>query len=104
MIKKKIYLDKNAEKELSKLNEKIQDKFHARLKILEEEGKIEFPEGKKATKNLFEIRIKLKGEYRGLYAYIGKTDIIILHLFKKKTQRTPLKNLKTAQRRLKQYE
>ena len=103
-MKKKIYYDKSAEKEFSKFNKKIQDEFHSFFKILEEEGKLEFPEGKKVTKNLFEIRIKFKGEYRGFYAYVEKADIIILHFFKKKTQRTPLKNLKTAQRRLKQYE
>lgn len=104
MIKKKIYLDKNVKKELSEFSEEIQDEFHAHFKILEEKGKLEFPEGRKITKNLFEIRIKYKGEYRGFYAYIGKTDIIVLHFFKKKTKRTPLKNLKTAERRLRQYE
>lgn len=102
-IKKKVYIDKNAEKELLRFSKDIQDGFYTYFKILRKEGKLDFPEARKVTGDLFEIRIKLKGEYRGFYAYVGETDIIILHVFRKKTQKTPLKNLKTAERRLKQY-
>ena len=103
-MKKNIFVDRNAEKELREFNEGVQLEFEAYFKILELEGKLDFPQAKKVTKNLFEIRIKLKGEYRGFYAYIGKLDIVILHFFKKKTQKTPIKDLELAQRRLKQYE
>ena len=103
-MKKNIFVDRNAEKELREFNEGVQVEFEAYFKILELEGKLDFPQAKKVTKNLFEIRIKLKGEYRGFYAYIGKLDIVILHFFKKKTQKTPIKDLELAQRRLKQYE
>ncbi|MDO8658731.1 MAG: type II toxin-antitoxin system RelE/ParE family toxin [Candidatus Levybacteria bacterium] len=50
------------------------------------------------------MRIKLQGEYRSLYAYIGELNIVILHFFRKKTQKTPIKNLELAQRRLRLYE
>ena len=103
-MKKNIFVDRNAEKELREFNEGVQLEFEAYFKILELEGKLDFPQAKKVTKNLFEIRIKLKGEYRGFYVYIGKLDIVILHFFKKKTQKTPIKDLELAQRRLKQYE
>ena len=103
-MKKNIFIDKNAEKELRELGEEIQLEFEAYFKILELEGKLDLPQAKKVTKNLFEIRIKLKGEFRGFYAYIGKLDIVILHFFRKKTQKTPIKDLELAQRRLKQYE
>ena len=103
-MKKSIFVDKNAEKELRDFSEEVQLEFEAYFKILELEGKLDFPHAKKVTRDLFEIRIKLKGEYRGFYAYVGKLDIVILHFFRKKTQKTPIKELELAQRRLKQYE
>src|SRR3989344_299279 len=103
-MKKNIFVDKNAEKELRDFSEEVQLEFEAYFKILEFEGKLDFPQAKKITKDLFEIRIKLKGEYRGFYAYIGKLDIVILHFFRKKTQKTPIKDLEIAERRLRLYE
>lgn len=97
-------MDKNAEKELRAFGEEVQLEFEAYFKILELEGKLGFPQARKITRDIFEIRIKLKGEYRGFYAYIGKQDIVILHFFRKKTQKTPLKDLDLAQRRLRIYE
>lgn len=102
-MKKKVYLDKNAEKELWEFGEEVQLGFEAYFKVLELEGKLDFPSARKVTKDLFEIRIKLQGEYRGFYAYIGKLNIVILHFFRKKTQKTPIKDLELAQRRLEQY-
>ena len=103
-MKKKIYLDKNAEKELRGFDYEVQLEFEAYFKILELEGKLGFPQAKKNTKDLFEIRVKLQGEYRGFYAYLGKSDIIVLRLFRKKTQKTSIKELKIAKKRLKRYE
>jgi len=103
-MKKNIFVDKNAEKELREFEDEVQLEFEAYLKILELEGKLDFPHAKKISRDLFEIRIKMQGEYRSFYAYIGKLDIVILHFFRKKTQKTPIKNLELAQRRLKLYE
>jgi len=103
-MKKNIFIDKSAEKELRKFGEEVQLEFEAYFKILELEGKLDFPHAKKITRDLFEIRIKLQGEYRCFYAYVGKLDIVILHFFRKKTQKTPIKDLELAQRRLKLYE
>ena len=103
-MKKNIFVDKNAEKELREFSEEVQLAFEAYFKILELEGKLDFPQAKKITRDLLEIRVKFQGEYRGFYAYIGKLDIVILHFFRKKTQKTRIKDLELAQRRLKQYE
>src|SRR3989344_1476067 len=103
-MKKNIFVDKNAEKELRGFSEDVQLEFEAYFKILELEGKLDFPSARKVTKDIFEIRIKLQGEYRGFYAYAGKLDIVVLHFFRKKTQKTPVKDLELALRRLKQYE
>ena len=103
-MKKNVFLDKHAENELREFGEEVQLEFEAYFKILGLEGKLDFPHAKKIGRDLLEIRIKLQGEYRCFYAYIGKLDIIILHFFRKKTQKTPIKDLKLAQRRLKLYE
>ena len=103
-MKKRLLIDSRAEKELRKFIDKVQIEFEAYFVILKKEGKLEFPDSKKIDKNLFEIRIRYKNQYRGFYAYAGKEYVIVLHFFKKKTKKTPLKNIKTAKRRLKQYE
>ena len=103
-MKKNIFVYKNAQRELREFSEEVQIEFEAYFKILELEGKLDFPHAKKVTRDLFEIRIKLQGEYRGFYVYIGRLDIVVLHFFRKKTQKTPIKNLRVAERRLKLYE
>lgn len=101
---KEIFYDKNALKELREFSNEVQKEFQAYIAILASEGKLEFPEARKITKKLFEIRIAQEGAYRGFYAYLAEQYIVILHLFQKKTQKTPLKNIKVAQQRLKKYE
>ena len=103
-MKKIVRVDYRAEKELRSFSREVQFEFKGYFKALETRGKLEFPEAKKLDKNLYEIRVSLEGKYRGFYAYIGKEYIIILHLFRKKSQKTPVKNLKLAKRRLKKYE
>lgn len=52
---------------------------------------------------LWEIKIKAPGGgFRFLYAMIEKDLLFILHAFKKKTQKTPLKEMKLAVKRLKE--
>ncbi|HEX9722441.1 MAG TPA: type II toxin-antitoxin system RelE/ParE family toxin [Candidatus Paceibacterota bacterium] len=103
-MRKEILYDKSAKKELHKLKREIQREFESYIEILENEGRLEFPEARKVAKNLFEIRVVHEGAYRAFYAYTMKDSIVLLHFFQKKTQKTPLKNLKLAQQRLKQYE
>lgn len=104
MIKKIIKIDSRAEEELNSFSEKVKLKFRALIDILISEGRLEYPNGKKIGKNLFEIRIKVGGVYRGLYAYLVDDVIIILHFFNKKSQKTPSKDILVSERRLKEYE
>ena len=103
-MQKKLYVDKNALRELQKFSENIQITFEALFIILREKGRLEYPEAKKIDKNLFELRVKHRGQYRGFYAYVGKTYIVILCFFRKKAQRTPIRFIKVAKRRLTKYE
>ena len=103
-MKKLIKIDKRAEEELDTFSEKVQIKFRGLIDVLMSEGRLEYPDGKKLGKNLFEIRIKVGGIYRGLYAYLVGDVIIILHFFNKKSQKTPSKDISVSERRLKEYE
>ena len=103
-MKKNIYFDKNALKEFRAFKKEVQKEFQVFLEVLKSEGKLEFPEAKKIRKNLFEIRLRSNGAYRGFYAYVWKEHIVILHFFQKKTRKTPIKNIKTAKERLRKYE
>ena len=53
---------------------------------------------------LWEIKIKApSGGYRFLYGMVTSKNLIILHGFKKKTKKTPLKEIRVALKRLKEY-
>jgi len=52
---------------------------------------------------LWEIRILGSSNSRILYAIVVKDSILVLHGFKKKSQKTPTKELATAMLRFKQY-
>lgn len=54
---------------------------------------------KKLRKDLYELRVTGKEQIRVFYTCIGK-NIILLHAFKKKAQKTPGKEIKTVLSRL----
>lgn len=54
---------------------------------------------KKLRRDLYELRITGKEQIRVLYT-VRQRNIILLHAFKKKTQKTPPKEIKTALLRL----
>ena len=49
-----------------------------------------------------EIRIHENGEFRVLYVLAVKNKVNVLHAFRKKTQKTPKREIETARRILKQ--
>ncbi|MDP2630855.1 MAG: type II toxin-antitoxin system RelE/ParE family toxin [Candidatus Uhrbacteria bacterium] len=102
-MKKSIVFDARAVKEFEEFERSVQLSFQSHITILSSEGRLEFPDARKISAEIFEIRIEWGGAYRGLYAYAGKDFIIILHFFNKKSQKTPLKNIAVARQRLKAY-
>lgn len=62
---------------------------------------VRMPYAKKIDTDLYELRIRGKQEVRIFFTYyIGA--VVLLHGFIKKTQQTPLKELKLARRKLRQ--
>ncbi len=87
-------LDKDTENEINAFLRKFRDDYRFR----------QSPYCKKLTKDIFEIRIKVKDCYRILYAFLHQDTVVLLHIFKKKTNKIPKKDLKLAISRLKLYE
>lgn len=64
---------------------------------------LRMPHSKKLTRDIFELRISGIENIRLLYAFGHDRTIYLLHGFKKKTQKTPPRDIKLAKRRLKKY-
>lgn len=60
------------------------------------------PHTRAMGEGLFELRIKSEdGNTRVFYCSVKKEEITVLHIFSKKTQKTPTKELTLAKKRLK---
>ncbi len=83
---------------------KMQARLLKLLELIEEKGaNLGEPHTKAMGNGLFEIRAKAKeGIGRGLFCYLDGQNIIVLHAFVKKAQKTPTKDLKLAKDRLKE--
>lgn len=58
----------------------------------------------KNTNGLWELRIKTRARtYRIFVAQVERKLVLLLHAISKKTQKTPARDLKTAQERLREY-
>jgi len=85
---------------ISTLTTDTKAKIFKSLDLLENYGPmIGMPHVKKIEKLLFELRIRGKEEIR-LFFICSKQKIYFLHIFKKKTQKIPLKELNLARKRL----
>ena len=74
------------------------------LEMIEEFGpNLGKPHTAPMGQGLFEIRAKGKeGIGRSLFCTLNKEEIVVLHSFVKKTQRTPKKELDKARKRMKE--
>lgn len=100
-MKKVVGIDTRVLKDLKKVPKEVRKKFLTYFQVLEDIGKLEEPDAKKLKGyDLYEIRVRVRGAWRGFYAYVGKREIHVLHVFQKKTQKTPQKEIDTALSRL----
>lgn len=78
--------------------EECQAQYLAMIERLEQEGFLIEPFAKKLESELFEMRIRRGRQVRVLYCYEDGDMVIGVHAFVKKTQKTPLRELKQARR------
>ncbi|MBU0978213.1 type II toxin-antitoxin system RelE/ParE family toxin [Patescibacteria group bacterium] len=72
LVRKTVKITKQADKEIKKFSHDVQTRIKVIFDVLSRDGKLVEPYGKKIDSNLFEIRIKYKGQWRILYAYLLK--------------------------------
>jgi phage-related protein len=100
---KQVLLDKRAKRELKRAPYVVRQFFKGLQKTLKKDGVLEPPTSKKISSKLFEGRFSKKEQWRMVYTYFDKETIIILSIFKKKTNKTPPRIMKLAEQRRKQY-
>lgn len=91
---------------IESLSDKHQAKIVHRIDLLAETGNtLKEPHVKKLEGKIWELRVQASPNiYRILYfTDIGK-DIVLLHGFTKKTQKTPRKEIEIATERMKDYQ
>ena len=95
--KKQVVLTSQASEFIFSQPVAVAGEFLAAIKALENYGNLGMPRAKKIDKNLFEIRVKVaRNQYREFYCYAVGNIIYVLNGFVKKTQKTPLAEIRKA--------
>ena len=98
------YYNQSVKKDACSLPKSIGAKFEAIMdKMLEYGPDLGLPFTRAMGKGLFEMRAKgQEGIARGMFCTISRNTIVILHVFIKKTEATPKKELDLAIKRMKE--
>lgn len=98
------YYNQSVNNNIESLHKTIQAKFEAILDKIEEYGpNLGLPFTRAMSNGLFEIRAKgHAGIARGLFCIMSNKRIVILHVFVKKTDAIPKKELDLAIKRMKE--
>jgi len=78
--------------------EECQAEYLAMVERLEADGFLIEPFAKKVGRNLFEIRIRRGRQIRVFYCYLSGDMVVGVHAFTKKSQKTPRRELRQANR------
>lgn len=81
------------------LDDSTVSKISHEIDLLEAHGLfLGMPHSKKITQDLYELRIRGRQEVRIIYGF-AKKSIYLLHVFLKKTEKTPSKEIKISEQR-----
>jgi phage-related protein len=99
-----IYYSNRVMQDMLSLPRELLAEFYAMKKIMEEKGpNLGMPFTKAMGNGLFEMRLRDKdGVARIFYCTIEQNEIVLLHSFIKKTQKTPNHELQLARKRMKE--
>jgi len=96
-----IVTNKNTKKFIRGLQKHTRSKIFRNIELLEKFGtKLSMPYAKKIRRHLYELRVRGKQEIRIFYTF-KDNKILLLHGFVKKTNKIPIREIKTALNRLK---
>ncbi len=94
------FFNSDIDKFIQSLNKSTYSKVLRHLKLLETYGpQLTMPYSKPISRNLFELRSKGNQEIRLFYCFY-KNQIVILHGFIKKSQKTPSREINLALQRI----
>jgi phage-related protein len=97
------YVDKKAEDIVLSWPAGIQSQYVKAIRLVREFGPFYLNDTKAMGKGLFELRLQAQeGIGRTFFCVVKNKEIIILHGFIKKTQKTPLRELRKARSKLKE--
>lgn len=99
------FVNEDAEEEFENLPEDIQAKLIRISELIEKYGlnQVRMPYVRHLQRKLWEMRGKGKyGIARSIYVAAAEKRVVILHVFLKKTPKTPQKNINIALSRLKE--
>jgi len=93
---KAFYINPDLQEYIFSLEKPTISKFDRMLDLLEEFGqKLDMPYSKQIKSNLYELRIRGRQEVRIFYC-LYRNQIVFVHAFIKKSQKTPPQEIKTA--------
>ncbi|AJI47152.1 MULTISPECIES: type II toxin-antitoxin system RelE/ParE family toxin [Francisella] len=98
------FYSEDVENDILSLPPKLQAKMLRLFELVELHGaQLGKPHTDSLGKGLFELRAKAQeGIARSIYCYMKGKKVIILHVFIKKTQKTPKKDLDIAEQRMRE--
>lgn len=89
---------------IDSFSEKIVSKIFWSLELIESIDNVPKEYFKKITRNIWEIRVQFANNIYRLLGFFDEKNLVILnHAFTKKTQKTPKKEIKIAEKRRKDY-
>jgi len=95
-----LFYNQSVENKLTSQQADTKAKIIRKLTLLEKyENRLTFPITKKVDHNCYELRVRGRQEIRIFYCFF-LNQIIIVHSFVKKTQKTPAKELNIALKRI----
>jgi len=99
-----VYYNSKVEVKILAWPQKLLERYLRIVNLIESEGaNLRMPLARALGDGLFEIRVKAKdGIGRAFFCYAVKQEVMVLHGFIKKTRETPLKELKLAQKRMRE--
>ena len=95
----------SADAEIEALPVRLRARLVRLLEMVENVGleTLREPHVKHLDGKLWELRVRAgEGIARGIYVTVPERRVVVLHVFVKKTRKTPLRALATAQERMKQ--
>jgi putative addiction module killer protein len=89
---------------MATLNEKERQKVNYGLLLLKSQDRIPKKFVKHIRDGVYELRVEYAGNtYRVFFIFDGGNIVVLFNGFKKKTQKTPRKEIETAKRIMKEY-